>query len=265
MRCCEMPDRAEYFSTMATMIALSGILFTGDSDIEGWATAAEFPKSVNVGVGGATCGDVAKKAEGYISTYSPREVVLVCGENDLAYGASVAKTMKRLTKAVDRLASGGARVIFIGTKPEPSTKSLHKKYRKYDQKVRALTRDGNLYTFIDSYGGFEALGNPNSLYKGDKLHLSEEGYASGRRGPRRRSTGLCASEARAPTSSTSSARRAARPTSGRPRSAAESAPARRRTSARRTRRRGRSAAPSARPRAASVRRAIQSAVVSSLD
>ena len=54
---------------MATMLALSGILFTGDSDIEGWATAAEFPKSVNVGVGGATCGDVAKKAEGYISTY----------------------------------------------------------------------------------------------------------------------------------------------------------------------------------------------------
>ena len=62
---------------MATIVALSGILFAGDSDIEGWATAAEFPKSVNVGVGGATCGDVAKKAEGYISTYSPREVVLV--------------------------------------------------------------------------------------------------------------------------------------------------------------------------------------------
>ena len=162
---------------MATMLALSGILFTGDSDIAGWATAAEWPKSVNLGVGGATCGDVAKKAEAHISTYAPSVVVLVCGENDLAYGASVAKTMKRLTKAVDRLASGGARVIFIGTKPEPSTKSLHKKYRKYDQKVRALTRDGNLYTFIDSYGGFEALGNPNSLYKGDKLHLSEEGYA----------------------------------------------------------------------------------------
>ena len=163
---------------MATMLALSGILFTGDSDIEGWATAAEWPKSVNVGVGGATCANVAKKAEGHISAYAPSTVVLVCGENDLAYGASVAKTMKRLTKAIDRLSSGGGRVIYIGTKPEPSTKSLHKKYRNYDEKVRALARGGGgSFTFIDSYSGFEELGNPNSLYKNDKLHLSEEGYA----------------------------------------------------------------------------------------
>ena len=163
---------------MTTMLALSGILFAGDSDIEGWATAAEFPKSVNVGVGGATCANVAKKAEGHISAYAPSTVVLVCGENDLAYGASVAKTMKRLTKAIDRLSSGGARVVYIGTKPEPSTKSLHKKYRNYDEKVRALARGGDgSFTFIDSYSGFEELGNPNSLYKNDKLHLSEEGYA----------------------------------------------------------------------------------------
>ena len=36
---------------------------------------------------------------------------------------------------------------------------------------------GGSFTFIDSYSGFEELGNPNSLYKNDKLHLSEEGYA----------------------------------------------------------------------------------------
>lgn len=170
---------------MATMLALSGILFAGDSDIEGWATAAEFPKSVNVGVGGATCANVAKKAEGHISAYAPSTVVLVCGENDLAYGASVAKTMKRLTKAIDRLSSGGARVIYIGTKPEPSTKNLHKKYRNYNEKVRALARGGDgSFTFIDSYSSATQTRSTRTT----SCTSPRRATRSGRRGPRRRST-----------------------------------------------------------------------------
>jgi len=30
---------------------------------------------------------------------------------------------------------------------------------------------------VDVYLGFEALGNPNSLYVGDKLHLRRDGYS----------------------------------------------------------------------------------------
>merc|ERR1712232_1045418 len=39
----------------------------------------------------------------------------------------------------------------------------------------ALASNGSL-VMIDSYGGFELMGNPRSLYGDDGLHLSEIGY-----------------------------------------------------------------------------------------
>merc|ERR1712129_214402 len=73
----------------------------------------------------------------------------------------------------------GTKVIYIGTKPEPGTTSLHGKYRTYDQLIWNLTvnNDNASLVMIDSYGAFESMGNPNSLYDDDNLHLSESGYA----------------------------------------------------------------------------------------
>jgi hypothetical protein len=33
---------------------------------------------------------------------------------------------------------GGARVVYMGTKPEPATTRLHAKYRRFDQGILAL-------------------------------------------------------------------------------------------------------------------------------
>lgn len=119
-----------------------------------------------------------------LATLKPSLVVLVCGENDL-YGASAKKTFKRVKKVIKAIHKTGSRVIMVGTKPEPSTVNLHGSYRMYDKLIqryakKMATKSPNApapLVFIDSYKGFQHLGNPNSLYDDDKLHLSAEGYS----------------------------------------------------------------------------------------
>jgi hypothetical protein len=87
-------------------------LFVGDSDIDFWATHAAFPGSYNVGVRGDTCQDVLRRVESLLATFAPTAVVLVCGENDLAAGASVALTLERLTEV--GAAMGKVEIVTVG-------------------------------------------------------------------------------------------------------------------------------------------------------
>ncbi len=156
------------------------LLFEGDSDIEGWDTSA-YPDSANVGVGGAVCRDVFDTLEDTLQAYQPTRVVLVCGENDL-WGQGVRRTFDDFSAVVSRIHQTGATVVYMGTKPEPATTELHGDYRAYDDRIRqyalALAAVGDTpLTMIDVYPSFEDLGNPDELYRRDRLHLSKAGYA----------------------------------------------------------------------------------------
>jgi lysophospholipase L1-like esterase len=154
------------------------LIFDGDSDIDympaEWATL--YPASYNVGVGGDTCEDVVNRAAGIISVLKPSTVVIICGENDLAYGSNVETTFGRFKAAVAFYNAARVEVIYIGAKPEPDTTSLHNEYNQYDTKIKAYTANREL-TMIDLFYSFEDLGNPSTLYRSDNLHMSELGYS----------------------------------------------------------------------------------------
>ena len=158
------------------------MLLVGDSDIDYWFNwSAVFEDANNVGFGGYTCREVEDEVQLFIETFQPSVVVLVCGENAISWGYNVSSTFEVFRNVVDQYISGGAKVIYIGTKPEPDTTDLHDEYREYDNLIwnLAANMSGNgepSFVMIDSYGGFEALGNPESLYANDSLHLSAEGY-----------------------------------------------------------------------------------------
>ena len=154
-------------------------LFLGDSDMDNWQTSARYPNSANVAVGGYTCKDVRDEIDGLLADFgSPATVSLVCGENDMASGKSAAEAFARMTAVVDKVAAAGGRVVAWGCKPEPSMRSLHGDYEAYDALLRGLaTERGGAFAFVDVYPAFESLGNPDSLYASDELHLSAEGYA----------------------------------------------------------------------------------------
>jgi len=155
-------------------------LFIGDSDIERWDTSS-FSNSVNVGVGGFTCDDVSNIIDDSLLAYTPKSVVIVCGENDL-WGQSASDTFNDFEVVIGKIIGSGARALYLGTKPEPSTTGLHSKYQNYDAKIREYAEGlavGSLtppLVMVDVYPAFVELGNPNSFYSGDRLHLSDEGY-----------------------------------------------------------------------------------------
>jgi len=160
------------------------VLFIGDSDIQRWDTAPVFPGSVNVGVGGFTCDDVNGIIDNALQTYTPKWVVIVCGENDL-FGQNAETTFNDFKAVIEKIVASNTRAIYIGTKPEPSTTtSMYSKYQNYDAKIRdyadALATEPSHSSpplvMVDVYPAFIQLGNPLSLYDNDELHLSDDGY-----------------------------------------------------------------------------------------
>merc|ERR1711957_1150812 len=182
-------------------------LFIGDSDIEGWRTnqfgegigtepgksASGFllPGSNNVGVGGATCAEVKGWVSDALTKLEPSFVVIVCGENDINTDndteeedrADTNQAFADFKTAYELIAETGVRAYTVSTKPEPGTKELHSEYEAYDALVLGLARELSLIppydtplVIIDSYNGFKALGNPDSLYLSDKLHMAPSGY-----------------------------------------------------------------------------------------
>ena len=145
----------------------TSILFMGDSDVDYWQTQG-YDRSHNVAVGGCkvwvvtragrvdatatsrivgtkavmtnryTCKDVFRETDAMLDAFGPglEWVVLVCGENDIAYGTKPSKAFARFKSIVDEVMATGARLLYMGTKPEPSTKSMWDEYREYDKLIR---------------------------------------------------------------------------------------------------------------------------------
>ena len=161
------------------LIQFSDWLFIGDSDIEGWDTS-QFIDSSNIGVGGYMCSDVLSSIDEVLEQYTPVHVVIVCGENDL-WEKTVEETFEDFQAIVNKIILSGASVTYMGTKAEPGTTELHAEYREYDGLIQdsAVNLANNFYAplnVVDVYQGFEDMGNPNSLYQDDELHLSLDGY-----------------------------------------------------------------------------------------
>jgi len=162
-------------------------LFVGDSDIEFWETDSIFTNSANVGVAGFTCAQVNNNINKYLSDYPSAEwIVLVCGENDL-WSQSASETFEDFMKVVNKIVEDGSRrVVYMGTKPEPSTKRLHEKYRCYDEQIRNQATEMAQSSstgippliMVDVYPVFDEIENeePGELYRNDRLHLSSYGY-----------------------------------------------------------------------------------------
>ena len=112
----------------------------GDSDIDYWeATGETFSGSYNVGFAGDTCRDKADKIEAFIKVFSPRKIVLICGENDLAEGASSTETFKRLEAVITTTSAADLQTVYFSTKPEPLTKIRKRKNLQYDLLLKAVT------------------------------------------------------------------------------------------------------------------------------
>ena len=159
------------------------IAFVGSSSIRLWAGLnTDFPDFpvVNRGFGGSELADAVNFADRIITVYSPREVVVYSGANDIANGKAPELVFGDFVALVEkihrRLPTTG--IAFIASAPNPKRWALVKNVRKLNSLVHAYC-DANGLMFIDVFPlmlGPDGLPKPD-IFRDDKLHMNAKGYA----------------------------------------------------------------------------------------
>lgn len=159
------------------------ILFIGSSSFRMWNDLQEdFPERplINRGFGGSTLDDVLMYKDEIIKPYAPRQVVIYCGENDLANGASPEKVTSNFVTLFNYIRQNfpEASVVFVSIKPSPSRKNILDNVRKANGSIREFIKKQKSAAFVDVFSlMLDKNGNfREELFIEDRLHMNRKGY-----------------------------------------------------------------------------------------
>ncbi|HET6766171.1 MAG TPA: GDSL-type esterase/lipase family protein [Chitinophagaceae bacterium] len=161
------------------------ILLIGSSSFTMWEDVQnDFPgyTIVNRGFGGSTLLDQIRYADDIIFPYQPKQIVIYCGENDLASSDSVTATMvvgrfKQLYAMIREKTE--APVAYVSMKPSPSRRHLFQKMREANGLIKNFLASQKNAVFIDIHQKMlNAAGEPiPEIFLEDSLHMNAKGYA----------------------------------------------------------------------------------------
>jgi lysophospholipase L1-like esterase len=125
---------------------------------------------------------VIRYAGEIIFPYHPKQIVIYCGDNDLANSDSVTATMvfNRFVRLYDLIRSRLKEVdiVYISIKPSPSRMRLMPRMEEANDMIRDFMAKYSHATFVDVYHSMlDSKGMPiDSFFLADKLHMNEKGY-----------------------------------------------------------------------------------------
>ena len=161
------------------------ILFVGSSSFQRWTdVAAAFPKHriLNRGFGGSSLTDVIRYQDQVIYPYQPAQIVIYCGENDLAGDANLSAydVYNRFLTLYSSIRNHmpTTPVSFVSVKPSPSRWAMRSKMMAVNGWVHELAMNDKSLTYIDVW---EAMLDKDrrpiaELFGPDNLHMNEKGY-----------------------------------------------------------------------------------------
>jgi len=164
----------------------NAILFVGSSSFRIWKDVQQaFPKHIiiNRGFGGSTLPDVIRYTNDIIIPYKPKQIVIYCGDNDLASSDTVSAELvfQRFDSLFHliRTALPKASVVFVSIKPSPSRWQLKEKMITANQLIHDFLQTEKNTAFVDVWSPMLTTeGNPREeLFQADRLHMKPEGYA----------------------------------------------------------------------------------------
>lgn len=164
----------------------NSILFVGSSSIRMWTNVKEdfrMHSVINRGFGGSSLPDVIRYADDIIFHYQPAQVVIYCGENDLAVSDSVSSQMvfERFQHLFDMIRKQlpDAAIAFISIKPSPSRAHLLQKVIAANELIKEFLKKQTKAAYIDVFSAMiDPQGNPKTeLFIDDRLHMNQKGYA----------------------------------------------------------------------------------------
>lgn len=163
----------------------NAILFVGSSSFTMWKDVQDyFPRHtiINRGFGGSTLRDVIRYANDVIIPYHAKQVVIYCGENDIAYADETTPEMvldrfKQLFQII-RDDNPAVPVAFISLKPSPSRQHLWTKMRKANKLIKQFLAMNKKTKFINVWPAmFNKDGTiMKDIFIEDNLHMNAKGY-----------------------------------------------------------------------------------------
>ena len=163
----------------------NAILFIGSSSFTKWTDVQNyFPgyTIINRGFGGSSLPDLIRYAGDIIYPYKPRQVVIYCGDNDLAASDTVsAQTVFNRFQhlfAMIREKLPGTSIAFVSIKPSPSRQRLMPKMREANLLIKKYLEQKKNTAFIDVYHTMlNKDGTPlKDIFLEDELHMNAKGY-----------------------------------------------------------------------------------------
>lgn len=161
------------------------ILFVGSSSFTKWTDVqAYFPNHpiINRGFGGSTLPDVIRYENEVIFPYQPKQVVIYCGENDVAAdtnttGTVVFERFKKLFTDI-RTKMPGVPVMFVSLKPSPSRWHMRARTMEANRLIKKYLKKKKHTRFIDVWDVMlNEKGEPREeLFINDRLHMNADGY-----------------------------------------------------------------------------------------
>lgn len=163
----------------------NAILFVGSSSFRMWTDVQDyFPgyKIINRGFGGSSLSDVIYYADDIIFPYQLRQVVIYCGENDLAepnVDASVVYDRFKILFQLIRKHYPGIPVTYVSMKPSPGRKRNRPSMEAGNAAIRYYLSNQKNTSYVDVYHlMLNDLGNPKpEIFRSDSLHMNANGYA----------------------------------------------------------------------------------------
>jgi lysophospholipase L1-like esterase len=163
----------------------NAILLIGSSSFTKWTDVQDyFPgyTIVNRGFGGSTLLDEIFYVKDIVFPYQPKQIIIYCGENDLASSDTVTAVMvldrfKELFKMIREKTE--APIAFISIKPSPSRRHLIPKMREGNQLIKDFLATQKNTAFIDVHQKMlNTIGEPiPEIFLDDSLHMNAKGYA----------------------------------------------------------------------------------------
>jgi lysophospholipase L1-like esterase len=118
-----------------------------------------------------------------IVPYHPKQIVIYCGDNDLAASDNVTAALvfsrfKQLFTSI-RKKLPSASVVFVSIKPSPSRLRLMPKMDSANKMIKSFLMKNKKTAFVDVYHKMlndDGRTPRDELFRDDKLHMKPNGY-----------------------------------------------------------------------------------------
>lgn len=164
----------------------NAILLLGSSSFTMWKDVDKyFPDKtiINRGFGGSRLADLNYYYEELLTPYNPKQIIIYCGENDIAYDkekTTAATTFKRFKKFYKTIRNKypDIQVDYISMKRSPSREHLWPEMKKGNSKIEKFMNRKPNSEYIDIVKPMEdSNGNVRKdLFLEDMLHMKAAGY-----------------------------------------------------------------------------------------